>query len=227
MKRFFLAAFCLFGSALVGGAADSVPSAKPNPVVEIKTSKGVILAELFADKAPVTVANFLAYAEKKHYHGTVFHRVIRDFMIQGGGFAQKDGKTEQKEVAEPIKNEADNGLKNARGTLAMARTRAKDSATSQFFINTVNNNKLNLGDPEAVSPDGYAVFGKVIKGMDVVDAIAAVEVHVGSIVARTPDGLVEIPAQNMPKEQVVIESVTVKPAAETGKKPSGKAADKK
>ena len=138
--------------------------------VEFQTNKGVILLELDEDKAPETVRNFLAYVQKGHYDGTVFHRVIRGFMIQGGGF---EVGMQQKPTDAPIKNEASNGLKNAKYTLAMARTSAPHSASAQFFINTANNNSLNFSS-ESPSGWGYAVFGKVVSGTEVVDAIEGV-----------------------------------------------------
>jgi cyclophilin family peptidyl-prolyl cis-trans isomerase len=142
-----------------------------NPVVQLETSMGIIKLELYPEKAPISVRNFLTYVREGHYDGLVFHRVIADFMIQGGGFT-KDMR-ERKANHPPIKNEADNGLKNDRGTLAMARTGVVDSATAQFFINTVNNDFLNH---KGKTPQGYgyAVFGKVTEGMDVVDKIRAV-----------------------------------------------------
>jgi peptidyl-prolyl cis-trans isomerase A (cyclophilin A) len=140
-----------------------------NPKVLIKTSKGDITLELFADKAPITVNNFLSYVDEKFYNGTIFHRVIKDFMIQGGGFTPE---FLEKATKSPIKNEAANGLKNLRGTIAMARTAEIDSATCQFFINHVDN--PNLDHKDNTEHFGYAVFGKVISGMDVVDAIASV-----------------------------------------------------
>jgi len=141
-----------------------------NPKVLMKTSKGDITIELYANKAPITVKNFLSYVDEKFYDGTIFHRVIKGFMIQGGGYTPE---FHEKGAKPPIKNEAANGLKNLRGTIAMARTAEVDSATSQFFINHVDNPGLDYKDstPEGF---GYAVFGKVISGMDVVDAIAAV-----------------------------------------------------
>lgn len=183
-----------------------------NPTVEIKTNHGTLTVELFKDKAPVSVENFLKYVDKKFYDGTVFHRVMSTFMIQGGGFAKKDdGKHEQKEVNAPIKNEADNGLKNDRGTLAMARTNAPDSATSQFFINVVDNAGLNKPRPDGA---GYAVFGKVTAGLEVVDKIKAVPVATKPLMARGADGaLHESPMQNVPVTDVVIESITLKAAA--------------
>ena len=168
MSRFLLttiaAAFC--------AVACAAPTQK-NPVVVLETSMGNIKIELFADKAPITVKNFIDYVDSKHYDGTIFHRVMgkensgKDFMIQGGGF--QPGLVE-KQTKAPIKNEAGNGVKNERGTIAMARTDDPDSATSQFFINVADNSFLNRagGNP------GYAAFGKVIEGMDVVDKIKAV-----------------------------------------------------
>lgn len=138
-----------------------------NPKVSMETSKGTITLELYQDKAPLTVANFLSYAEKGFFAGTVFHRVIKNFMIQGGGFTEA---MEQKSTEAPIKNEADNGVKNERYTIAMARTQVVDSATAQFFINTADNGFLNHSGRDF----GYAVFGKVIEGTDVVDAIGSV-----------------------------------------------------
>ena len=137
----------------------------------IETSMGSITLELDEVKAPVTVKNFLDYAKAGHYDGTIFHRVIDGFMIQGGGFTKA---MDQKPTKAPIKNEAANGLKNARGTIAMARTMIVDSATSQFFINLVDNSFLDYRGPEP-RMFGYAVFGKVTDGMDVVDKIASVK----------------------------------------------------
>ena len=137
-------------------------------MVIIETSHGSIELELDAEKAPITVANFLAYVDEGFYDGLVFHRVIPNFMIQGGGM---DETLQSKPTRDPIKNEADNGLANGRGTIAMARTNVVDSATAQFFINLNDNDFLNNGSRDF----GYAVFGKVTGGMDVVDAIAGVE----------------------------------------------------
>jgi cyclophilin family peptidyl-prolyl cis-trans isomerase len=192
IRTLTLAAVAALALAAPAPAAD-----KENPVVVIVTSLGTIEAELFADKAPETVKNFLAYTDDKFYDGTIFHRVIKDFMIQGGGM---EPGLKQKKTKDEIKNESDNGLSNARGTLAMARKKAADSATSQFFINTVDNDRLD----KAKFPDkvGYCVFGKVTAGMDVVDKIR--EVKVGE---RNVDG---IPYENVPTEDVVIKSVTRK-----------------
>ncbi|MGY4828913.1 peptidylprolyl isomerase [Sphaerotilaceae bacterium SBD11-9] len=139
--------------------------------VELQTNKGNIRIELDEAKAPLTVANFLAYVEKGHYSGTVFHRVIKSFMIQGGGF---EPGMKQKPTVEPIQNEANNGLKNDHYTVAMARTSAPHSASAQFFINTTDNDFLNF---KSESPNGwgYAVFGKVVAGKEVVDAIESVK----------------------------------------------------
>jgi len=138
-----------------------------NPVVLMETSSGEILLELFADKAPETVENFLKYVDDGFYENTIFHRVIKGFMIQGGGLTMR---LEDKDTREPVKNEADNGLSNERGTIAMARTMDPHSASAQFFINTVDNPEL---DHTAPTPQGwgYCVFGKVVEGMDVVDKI--------------------------------------------------------
>jgi cyclophilin family peptidyl-prolyl cis-trans isomerase len=140
----------------------------PNPTVRLTTSRGAIAVELFADRAPVTVQNFLAYVDAGFFDGTIFHRVIPGFMIQGGGFTPD---LSQKPTRAPIKNEAGNGVKNQRGTLAMARTSDIDSATAQFFINLKDNAFLDHGGRDF----GYAVFGRVTDGMDVVDAIAGVK----------------------------------------------------
>lgn len=141
-----------------------------NPVVVVSTNLGDMKIELYQDKAPKTVKNFLAYVDRKHYDGLIFHRVIPSFMIQGGGY---DASMMERRTDPPIVNESSNGLSNKRGTLAMARTSIPDSATSQFFINVVDNGRLD----KAMSPDGvgYCVFGKVLEGMDVADKIRALE----------------------------------------------------
>jgi len=166
---------------------------KENPMVLIETSMGNIKLELFEDKAPITVKNFLSYVEEGFYNGTIFHRVIPDFMIQGGGFTQD---MIQKPTKAPIKNEATNGVGNTRGTIAMARTSVIDSATSQFFINVKDNDFLNHRDR---SPQGfgYAVFGKVVEGMDVVDKIQHVKTTT------------KPPHRDVPAEPVVIKSVKI------------------
>ena len=168
MKRYLFLAL----AAGVLATASCQSAETKGPVVIIDTSMGVIKAELNEEKAPVTVKNFLSYVDDKFYDGTLFHRVLPGFMIQGGGFVPG---LKEKPTKDPIKNEAGNGLKNDRGTLAMARTGDPDSATAQFFISVKDNNFLNRGDPKAVDKYGYAVFGKVIEGLDVVDKIAQVE----------------------------------------------------
>lgn len=175
-----------------GSEGSQVDMSKPVPVV-METSKGTIELELYPDKAPITVANFVEYVKKGHYDGTIFHRVIPKFMIQGGGFTPG---MEEKPTGEGIKNEAQNGLKNDRGTIAMARTPDPDSATAQFFINLEDNESLNY-DAES-GQAGYAVFGKVTEGMDVVDAIKEVP--------TTTKGMHE----NVPVEPVIIQSVKIK-----------------
>lgn len=148
------------------------------PMVLISTSLGDIKLELYEEQAPVTVANFLSYVEEGFYDGTIFHRVINNFMVQGGGFS---ADMKQKPTKAPIKNEAENGLKNERGTIAMARTAVVDSATSQFFINHRDNSFLDHG----VRDFGYAVFGKVVEGIEVVDKIAAVKTGPGDVPVET------------------------------------------
>lgn len=159
----------------------------------IETTMGTITLKLNEEKAPETVANFVSYAKEGFYDGTIFHRVIDGFMIQGGGF---DRHMNQKKTHEPIRNEAMNGLKNTRGTIAMARTMVVDSATSQFFINLVDNDFLDFTSP---TPQGfgYAVFGEVTDGLSVIDAIAKVKTGFAG------------PHQNVPEEPVVIKKVTV------------------
>ncbi len=175
--------------------AGAARAAGASPTVTMKTSLGEIEIELYADKAPITVKNFLDYVQAKYYDGTIFHRVIPAFMIQGGGFSPD---MQQKSTNAPIKNEAGNGLKNVPGTLAMARTGVVDSATAQFFINTKENTFLDHRD-ESPSGFGYAVFGKVSKGLDVVKKIEGV--------ATANKG----PHQNVPVTPVVIESVRLGP----------------
>ncbi len=166
MKRLLIAIFLLGAMLLTPSFAQDAKT----PRVVMETNYGRITIELYADKAPITVKNFLQYVDDKHYDGTIFHRVIADFMIQGGGF---EPGMKEKKTRDPIKNEAGNGLKNERGTIAMARTPDPDSATSQFFINTVDNKKLDRANTK--DNVGYAVFGRVIDGMDVVDAIRRVK----------------------------------------------------
>lgn len=185
MRTLLLAlAFTLSGLASTAQAA--------NPVVVMETNKGTIKIELWADKTPISAANFLSYVDSNFYDGLIFHRVIPGFMAQGGGFSVD---MTQKTTSAQIKNEATAELKNNRGTLAMARTQVVDSATSQFFINLVDNDFLNHTD-ESARGFGYAAFGEVIEGMDVVDLIAAVET--GSQGAY----------QDVPTEPVIIISMT-------------------
>lgn len=158
------------------------------PIVLMKTSMGDIKIELYPDKAPDTVSNFLLYVKEGHYKGTIFHRVIPKFMIQGGGFT-KDMK--QKPTKAPIKNEADNGLKNEKGTIAMARTSDVNSATAQFFINGASNSFLDFKD-KTPRGYGYTVFGKVIDGMPVVDKIIAVKTNTQGGHENVPETPVEI-----------------------------------
>jgi cyclophilin family peptidyl-prolyl cis-trans isomerase len=167
-----------------------------SPKVRLQTNMGDIVLELNRAKAPRTVDNFLSYVNDGFYNGTIFHRVIDGFMIQGGGFTQD---LQQKPTKAPIPNEADNGLKNDRGTIAMARTSNPNSATAQFFINVVNNDSLNFRD-KTIRGWGYAVFGKVVEGMDVVDKIR-----------KLPTGPSGPFRQDVPKTTVVIQSATVVP----------------
>ena len=181
----------LGASLLFSCAAISAMAA--NPQVEMKTNQGTIVLELDAAKAPVTVANFVQYVKEGFYNGTIFHRVIDGFMIQGGGF---EPGMKEKSTHSPIQNEAKNGLKNATGTIAMARTNNPNSATAQFFINLVDNRMLDYPNPDGA---GYAVFGKVTQGMEVVQKIAKV---------RTGNAGFH---QNVPATPIVIESVTLLP----------------
>jgi peptidyl-prolyl cis-trans isomerase A (cyclophilin A) len=193
----------------------AVPAWAANPTVEMKTSMGPVTIELFADKAPVSVENFVQYAKAGFYNGTIFHRVIDGFMIQGGGFTattKADGSVhdiKQKETRAPIQNESRNGLKNEAGTLAMARTSAPHSATAQFYINLVNNRNL---DYPSFDGWGYAVFGKVTQGFEVMQKIA-----------KVPTGIVG-GHQNVPQQPVIIESVRVVDAAAATTTPAPAAA---
>lgn len=175
------------------GAGDA---AAPSVAVILKTSVGEIEVELYPDKAPKTVANFLAYVDEGFYDGTIFHRVIKDFMIQGGGY---DGGKEKKTGRNPVENEADNGLRNEAGTIAMARTSDPDSATSQFFINVEDNAFL---DHRSKTPEGwgYTVFGRVTRGADVVEKIESVPTQDAGGAFR-----------NLPTSPVVIESARRRP----------------
>jgi cyclophilin family peptidyl-prolyl cis-trans isomerase len=184
MKSIFvlLTAFTLIGSAFA-----------QNPRVEMKTNRGLIQIELYQDKAPKTVANFLQYAKEGYYTGTLFHRVIDNFMVQGGGF---DKDMREKRTRGPIENEATNQLKNEFGTLAMARTSAPHSASAQFFINLKHNEFLNFREP-TTQGFGYAVFGRVVQGMDIVAAIA--KMRTGRAGTHS----------DVPIEPIIIEAITV------------------
>ncbi|MEX2272348.1 MAG: peptidylprolyl isomerase [Vicinamibacterales bacterium] len=166
-------ALLLLSAVLFQTAAPGKPVDPSNPVVVLETTHGNIVIELRQDRAPVSVQNFLAYAKSGHYDGTIFHRVLKGFMIQGGGLAPD---LTDKPVRPPIRNEATNGLRNMRGTVAMARAAAVRSATAEFFINVEDNSQLNH---RGLLPSdyGYAVFGRVLEGMDVVDKIAALPVR--------------------------------------------------
>jgi len=184
--------FVLSAAAIAPGALAA------DPQVDMRTSAGTIRLELYPARAPKTVENFLQYVRDGHYNGTLFHRVIDGFMVQGGGF---DSKYSQKSTRAPIPNEAQlaakAGLKNDIGTIAMARTADPNSATAQFFINVGDNSFLNWGDPRS-DGNGYAVFGKVVSGMDVVSKIA-----------KTPTGAGGPFQRDVPRQPVVIESVSV------------------
>jgi len=186
LTKSFIAFSLLFLS--LGVYADTAP------VVKITTSKGEIVIELNPQKAPKTVKNFLRYVNRGQYNGTVFHRVIKGFMIQGGGY---DTRFQKRQTEQAIVNEADNGLKNNRGTIAMARTNVPHSATAQFFINTANNDSLNYTG-KTMSGWGYAVFGKVIKGMQVVDTIESTKTG-----AKAPF------SRDAPLQDIIIEKMEV------------------
>jgi cyclophilin family peptidyl-prolyl cis-trans isomerase len=180
-----LLSFSAFGQNLA--AAD-------NPQAVINTSMGPVELELYSDKAPVTVENFIDYANSGFYDGTIFHRVISNFMIQGGGFT---ADMQKKPTGEPIQNEASNGLSNTRGTIAMARTNQPHSATAQFFINVQDNQNLDYSGDNNPRGWGYAVFGRVTSGMEVVDKIRSVETTV------------KPPYRDVPVEPVLIESIEI------------------
>ena len=189
MKTITISIFALVAITIFFG--DSAVAEDINPKVVLETTKGKIVLELYPDNTPETVKNFLNYVDSKYYDGTIFHRVIPNFMIQGGGFAP--GMNRKSPTQAPIKNEADTGLKNDRGTIAMARTGDPHSATSQFFINSKNNDFLNYRS-KTQQGWGYAAFGKVVEGMKTVDAISAVKTT-----SRPP-------FRDVPEEPVVIKS---------------------
>jgi peptidyl-prolyl cis-trans isomerase A (cyclophilin A) len=187
--RYLITIFTLLISTFAFAETPAAITAKPaaavieadvqKPYVTFKTNQGDFVLELNPIKAPITVANFLGYVEQGYYKGTIFHRVIKDFMVQGGGFTQDMVK---KATGPEIKNEADNGLFNNRGTIAMARTAKVDSATSQFFINVKNNHFLNNGFRDF----GYAVFGKVVQGMEIVEAMSLVDTGMQNYMRDVP-----------------------------------------
>lgn len=206
MVGFALLGACNAGKLDTTGGSTPEASSAVSPKVRMKTNKGDIVIELNAGKAPITVKNFLKYVGDKHYDGTAFHRVIEGFMIQGGGFALDGGNLVEKKTGNGIKNESQNGLRNDKGTIAMARTNDPDSATAQFFINVADNAMLNFPNN-----NGYAVFGKVVEGMDVVEKIKAVPTGAKQLSMRHPatGEVIQSAADDVPVEPVVIESVTV------------------
>lgn len=194
-------------ASILALVATSIVPLFAGPKVVLKTNQGEITIELDAEKAPDSVKNFLAYAGEGYYNNTVFHRIIDGFMIQGGGFELKDdGSIEQKETKDPVQNEAKNGLKNEKYTIAMARTNDPHSATSQFFINVEDNASLDFPSFDGW---GYAVFGKVVAGTEVVDKIAKSPTGTKALKARAGGALREAPMNDVPNENVVIESATV------------------
>ena len=201
MKRSFALISLFLLPVLAFGEAEKAVAKK----VRLKTNLGSIVIELSNEKAPITVANFLGYVNRKHYDGTVFHRVIDGFMIQGGGFAREDKDLVEKPVGPSITNEGKNGLKNVRGSIAMARTSDPDSATSQFFINVADNAMLDFPNN-----GGYAVFGKVVEGMDVVDKIKSTATGTSILTMRHPasGNKIQMPATDVPKQAVVIQSAS-------------------
>jgi cyclophilin family peptidyl-prolyl cis-trans isomerase len=207
MKRFVVAAALAMSSMVA--FATTAQTAPTNPQVEMLTSKGKVVIELYPEAAPKSVANFLQYVKSKHYDGTVFHRVIKDFVVQGGGF---NTNMEQKPTKAAIENEAkmalEKGLKNDRGMIAMARTGAPHSATSQFYINLVNNDSLNY---PSFDKWGYTVFAKVVSGMEVIDQIAKVPTVPGD---QPAEHIVLISAKELPAKT---EKATAKPASKASK----------
>ena len=195
MLRIIAAALALLVCCHAGAAT-------ANPQVELKTSMGTVVIELYPDQAPLTVDNFLQYVKDRHYDGTLFHRVIPGFMIQGGGFGPN---FREKPAREPVRNEAANGLRNEPGTIAMARTPDPHSATAQFFINVADNESLNFRYPTQEGY-GYCVFGKVVKGMDVVARIVKVQTGPG------PAGHRDVPVKPVLIESVRLIETAAKPA---------------
>ena len=191
--------------------SDDNDSVDMSSEIVIETNMGEIKVKLHPETAPITVANFLDYVDQKHFDGTIFHRVMSNFMIQGGGFELKNDVPTEKETRDGIQNESARTKKNLRGTLAMARTSDPHSATAQFFINVVDNPSLD--HPDTNDGYGYAVFGEVIKGMEVVNKIKMVEVGTGYLNSLRPDGRVASgPHQNVPiNDPVVIKSIRREP----------------
>ncbi len=200
-----------FGATLlvgIGVLATSVFAEGSNPMVTLNTTMGDITLELYPDKAPITVENFLKYVDDGFYKGTIFHRVIRNFMIQGGGFNNKMAK---KSTRAAIKNEAANGLKNSRGTIAMARTAVPDSATAQFFINTVDNRSLDFKNPSRRGI-GYCVFGRVVEGLDIADKIELISTGVRGGMRDVPQSDILIMDAT---RKIVVAETTAETTAET------------
>ncbi len=191
MKRLLLALGATALLAHTSAFAQTAASVAEHPRVQFQTTQGNFVVELYPEKAPKTVANFLRYVKNGHYNGTIFHRVIKNFMIQGGGY---DQGLNEKSTQAPIPLESQNGLKNVMGSVAMARTSEPNSATAQFFINTVDNAALNYPNPDG---HGYAVFGKVVSGLDVVKKIEATP--------TAPQG----PMLDVPKKSVEIKSASI------------------
>jgi peptidyl-prolyl cis-trans isomerase A (cyclophilin A) len=213
-----------FAQAAASPAPSAAPSVKPGPagpVVVLETSLGRIRIGLYGDKSPISTANFVKYVKAGHYDGTIFHRVIPGFMIQGGGM---DAQMKEKATGAPIRNEAKNGVRNLRGTVAMARTNAPDSATAQFFINLKDNAFLDFG----IRGAGYAVFGEVLDGMEVVDKIAAVQTGNRGEHQNVPETAVTIKTARVEggaktTAPAAGTGAAAKPAAKPSPKPSPKA----
>jgi peptidyl-prolyl cis-trans isomerase A (cyclophilin A) len=208
---FALMASCKPADESLSTSAEKKPAASAGAStvkVKLTTNHGEIVLELDAAKAPITVENFRSYVDKKQYDGTAFHRVIDGFMIQGGGFSLDDGQLVEKPTGPTIRNESNNGLRNLRGTVAMARKPDPDSATAQFFINVNDNSMLDYPNH-----GGYTVFGKVTKGMEVVDKIKSVSTGTGTLRMRHPSAgqLMSSPAQDIPNSPVLIESAVIVP----------------
>ncbi|HUA79126.1 MAG TPA: peptidylprolyl isomerase [Dyella sp.] len=221
MSKYLLIALFLFvepfAAAQTSKPAASAPApAAPNPSVIVHTSQGDITLELYADKSPKSVANFLRYVHEGFYAGTVFHRVIPGYLIQGGLYTNE---LQPRRTHSPVPSEADNGLSNLRGTVAVARGADPNSGTSQFFINLVDDRRLDYAGNQSGLTWGYTVFGKVVKGMDVVDKIAGLPTHAqGPFAADVPNPLVVIESVNVEGEEAPAASnSTTKPATATHK----------